>query len=158
MGPFVCAAIGLVDLTEFHLPDRLGGALGIALAEHQHILMGAAQLARRLELPPGADRQRPYGSDKDSIVVEPGTRGLECLDRSTGQVDKEPTRVADIADHPDSETVVAQAGNRPGDNPGVGIEERILALGRQVGWSVGVDFEVPIGWATEDQISIDLCC
>ena len=83
MGCLVAGAVGLVDFAELHLADRLGGALGIALAEDQHVLMGAAEFAGRFELPPGADWQRTDGGDKDRIVVEPGTCGLEEIGRAS---------------------------------------------------------------------------
>jgi hypothetical protein len=117
--------------------------------------MGPPELARGGELPPDPDRQRTDRGDQDRVVVEPGARRLEGFDGPAGQVDEEPGPVADVADYPDGETVVAQVLDRVADDPRVGLEERLLPERREVRRIVGIDFQVPVRRAGEDQIGLD---
>jgi hypothetical protein len=91
---------------------------GVALAEHQHVLVGAAELAGGGELAADADRQGTHGGDEDCVVVKSGTGGLEGFDRQAREVDEEPVGIADITDHPDGKAVRPKAGDGLGDDLG----------------------------------------
>ncbi|OHC53517.1 MAG: hypothetical protein A3D16_19675 [Rhodobacterales bacterium RIFCSPHIGHO2_02_FULL_62_130] len=106
------------DLTKLHRPAGLGRLAGIALAEHQDVLVGPAELAGGGELAADPDRQRAHGGDEDRVVVEPGASGLEGFHRQARQVDEEAVGIADIANHPDGEAVWPEAGDGLRDDLG----------------------------------------
>src|SRR3990172_12784226 len=127
--------------------------LGLALEEHQHVLVGLAQLARGQEEALDAQRQRAYGLHQHGVVVE----GQPVLLEDPHGVAHEVVQLAILA----SEVGHDEAGERPvleprgpaAHNDLVVPEELPVCLGvRDVARELRVALQVPVGRAAEQQV------